>query len=617
MPIRIQRNDDGNCITFVGSSNPAYFNACLSAEVDSFDNTRVNVINDIHSTPGKTEYEFYNIIYTEWRDADNNPFPNAQAVADYITLNGNVSTGTNVNAEYEGVWDAATNTPDITQVTPVAGSWFYISVEGDIDPNTGATSSPTVLYKVNDIVKYNATGSQWQKVPNETVRVDELEQEVSQIVAKINGGAVTTLLSTNPNVYADGAAGGADPEGVSAGWHFKNTEDLTEKINWYYWGNTNPALPATTTNVTGNFAVVNLRSGTAPYFVFYTQRQFNGGDAASWYRSRYVYITYADLSANIGDDVLIYWGDDPGILPLLPRVELTLDSFSSNGPQGAGEIVMFGALSTSTNYPAGTYDFVVNQIGNVINNETSTYLLINQEAGSPIANGYSDTHYVTLDATNDYIELTTPGVEIDFNKSWTVAISIDSVSPINDSSYITLLKSGGNSVNLRKGGTNWGIYVSTPTGNVWQANTWHAPVAGSKIIIRCNGGISMKYYLHNAHDGGMWIAGGGFNSTYLAGNDPEANKIEIGKGGNLISAYFTAGYWFGGLNNCVVWDDYISDEMLAEYLTSDNVTEHSYYAADVVDMITLGEGTYPACNGLKGAITGQLINGTPEDFVER
>ena len=127
----------------------------------------------------------------------------------------------------------------------------------------------------------------------------------------------------------------------------------------------------------------------------------------------------------------------------------------------------------------------------------------------------------------------------------------------------------------------------------------------------------MSYYLHTAHDGGMWIAGGGFNSTYLAGNAPEANKIEIGKGGNLISAYFTAGYWFGGLNDVVIWDDYISMEMLTEYLLSDNVTEHSYYAADVVDMITLGEGVYPACNGLKGDVTGELKNGTPEDIYER
>ena len=441
-------------------------------------------------------------------------------------------------------------------------------------------------------------------------------QNIEQIIDEVNGAGAMTLLSTNANVYADGTPGQADPTGVSAGWYYKNTADLTDKINWYYFYNNNPAHTMTTATLDGNFAVINLRTATAPFFVFYTQPEGDGNDAAVWYRSRYVYATYTDLSAYIGQDVLIYWGDDPDVMPGLPRIELTLDTFSTVGPQGV-ENISFGALSTSTGYPPATYEFVCNQAGVVNNGGVTTNFMLNQEPGDPVANGYSDTHYVTLDATNDYIELTTPGVEIDFNKSWTVAISIDSVSPVNDSSYVTLLKSGGNSVNLRKGGTNWGIYVSTPTGNVWQANTWHAPVAGSKIIIRCNGGSNMKYYLHNAHDGGFYQAGGSFNSTHLAGNSPETNKIEIGKGGNLISAYFTAGYWFGGLNDVVIWDDYISDEMLAEYLTSDNVTEHSYYDADVVDMVTLGEDTYPACNGLKGAVTGQLVNGTPEDFVQR
>ncbi len=439
---------------------------------------------------------------------------------------------------------------------------------------------------------------------------------ISDIIGTVNGSGSMTLLSSNSTIPADGAKGKPDPTGESAGWHFKNSDDLTEKVNWYYLYNSNPSVDFTTASLTSMFAVINIRSATAPYFIFYTVPEGDGNDAASWYRSRYVYTNYDDHTAIEGTDVLLYWGDDPGVLPGLPRIECTLDNFATVGPQGL-ETVNFGAFSTSTSYPAGTYDFVCNQMGYVNNAGLTDFFLINQEE-VPAANAeYSDTHYVTLDATNDYIELTTPGVEIDFNKSWTVAISIDSVSSVNDSSYITLLKSGGNSVNLRKGGSNWGIYVSTPTGNVWQANTWHAPVAGSKIIIRCNGGSNMKYYLHNAHDGGMWSTGGNFNSTYLAGNAPEANKIEIGKGGNLISAYFTAGYWFGGLNDVVVWDDYISDEMLAEYLLSNNVTEHSYYAADVVDMVTLGEGVYPACNGLKGVITGELKNGTPEDFYER
>ena len=35
MAIKIKRNDAGNCIEFQGSSNPVYWNACLSGEVDS------------------------------------------------------------------------------------------------------------------------------------------------------------------------------------------------------------------------------------------------------------------------------------------------------------------------------------------------------------------------------------------------------------------------------------------------------------------------------------------------------------------------------------------------------------------------------------------------------
>ena len=47
MAIRIVRNEQGNCINFYGSSNPTYWNACLSGEVDSTDANSVNIINDI------------------------------------------------------------------------------------------------------------------------------------------------------------------------------------------------------------------------------------------------------------------------------------------------------------------------------------------------------------------------------------------------------------------------------------------------------------------------------------------------------------------------------------------------------------------------------------------
>ena len=91
MAIRIERNEQGNCINFHGSSNPTYWNACLSGEVDAIVTDSVNVVNDIiTSQTGVTEYEFFQIPYTEFVDANGNAFSNAQDTADYITTNANV-----------------------------------------------------------------------------------------------------------------------------------------------------------------------------------------------------------------------------------------------------------------------------------------------------------------------------------------------------------------------------------------------------------------------------------------------------------------------------------------------------------------------------------------------
>ena len=89
--IKILRNEQGNCINFEGSSNPTYWNACLSGEVDAQDSNAVNVVNDvITSETGITEYEFYRIPYTEFVDKDGNSFADAQEAADYITSQANV-----------------------------------------------------------------------------------------------------------------------------------------------------------------------------------------------------------------------------------------------------------------------------------------------------------------------------------------------------------------------------------------------------------------------------------------------------------------------------------------------------------------------------------------------
>ena len=91
MAIRVERNNEGNCINFHGSSNPTYWNSCLTAYVDDDFPDTINVVNDIITAQtGTTQYEFFRIPYTEFTAADNSAFASAQATADYITANANV-----------------------------------------------------------------------------------------------------------------------------------------------------------------------------------------------------------------------------------------------------------------------------------------------------------------------------------------------------------------------------------------------------------------------------------------------------------------------------------------------------------------------------------------------
>ena len=102
--IRIVRNEAANCITFEGTSVPAYFNACLSGEVSSDDPNKINIKNDIRSNnQGDDFYEFSNIHYTEFEDRDGNLFNSAEECANYITAQGNVLGLNDVGKDLTGI----------------------------------------------------------------------------------------------------------------------------------------------------------------------------------------------------------------------------------------------------------------------------------------------------------------------------------------------------------------------------------------------------------------------------------------------------------------------------------------------------------------------------------
>ena len=339
MTIRIVRNSDGNCITFEGTSSPAYWNACLSAEVDATYPSKVNIINDIATAQsGTTVYEFYQIDYTEFSDADNVAFGTAADAAAYITAQGNVSLVPS-NPVYQGVWNADTNTPTLTSSTHagIAGD-FYIVTEG------GATSiDGTNLWRRGDRIIWN--GTTWDKVSSTTI---------------VDANTRTVLLNSDQTVFADGEFATADPGGA-AGWYYRNTAG--NKINWYFYGDT-PTTDYTLGDFGGAYFVVDIKTvGAMPYWTVYTKPTGTGD--ASWYKSRLNYVDEAGSAALAAGKYLFHTAgfDVTGIEPTLPRLTLPTGGPNNAGPQAAGEELWLMALSTSSGYPEGTNEFTIEKVG--------------------------------------------------------------------------------------------------------------------------------------------------------------------------------------------------------------------------------------------------------------
>ena len=378
MTIKIVRNADGNCITFEGSTNPVYFNACLSGQVDPTFTDKINVINDIATAQSaETVYEFYQIDYTEFRDAENAPFATAADVAAYITAQGNVISV--AGATYLGTWDAATNTPTLVAATHAGteGDFYYVSADGTTALD-GVSS-----WKRGDKIVWN--GSAWQKLQSTSV---------------IDGTTYSTLLNTQTSVYADGEGATADEAGIP-GWYYSNTEN--NKINWYVYGDT-PSIRNELGDLNGFYAVVTPKNTTSePYFSVYTKVEGDGNDQ-SWYRSRVTYYNQTNLQTMVtGTKYLIHNNASAAVLDAidqtLPRISLGIDAATTVGPQGATEELFLMALSTSSNYPAGTNEFTVEKIGYVLGDHQQEFNL-----SSPPTTGAS-----TFDATPSSIDFQLEG----------------------------------------------------------------------------------------------------------------------------------------------------------------------------------------------------------------
>lgn len=448
-------------------------------------------------------------------------------------------------------------------------------------------------------------------VAPEDLRLEVLESATQSGV----GDNYEQLAAENQNVYADGEKGRPDPNNAVPGWFFENSADITNKINWYYMASTEH-LSVELGNFSGQWANYYNDGTVHPYFVVYTLPKGDGNDASHWYRSRLVYsVPSAAVPAT---EYTAWWGYNPPGFLSSTHVEATLDGVSSVGPQEADEIVMVANVSTSTGYPASTYKFCMEQAGWRAGVRNWNYQFVNLvgsgtgelTGAAPSSSTYTNTHCVALDGANDYMALAATGNTLNWTATWAIGITVDALpANVSDNSFMCLARSGNNGIGLRKGGTNWGIYLANGYNSVGQANTWYAPQVGSKILIQCNG-TRVEYWLDGVRRANMTM-----NATHRDASSHVVDSLNLGQGGiNFGQGYFK--YWEGCLNDFFVTYNFLSSGEIAEFFGSNDVSQHSYYNAGR-DFLPLGENTYPNLTGLKANVTGTLVNGSHDDFVSK
>ena len=195
MSIKIIRNEEANCITFRGTSVPAYFNACLSGVVSNDDPDLINVRNDIRSQSQVDDFfEFSNIHYSEFEDKDGNPFASALDVANYVTEQGNVLGLNNAGEDLTNITVNFKLDQTSTSIVLDNGYSFGVNTIKAV-PNGG-------LIKINSIA---------EGVPNENntpstrVHFEKLDHTLVTVNGNPVAGGLNDVINTLNELFTVGA----------------------------------------------------------------------------------------------------------------------------------------------------------------------------------------------------------------------------------------------------------------------------------------------------------------------------------------------------------------------------------------------------------------------------
>jgi len=242
--------------------------------------------------------------------------------------------------------------------------------------------------------------------------------------------------------------------------------------------------------------------------------------------------------------------------------------------------------------------------------------------------GTQSPKYIELDGVDDYISFPNlaGGSEnaLDWSQDWSLGVTLVGVEPGYDGNNVCLFRNGGCSINLKRGGSNWGLYV-TSDDNLFdsatraQANTWYAPGDFSRILFTyCSATQRLKYFLGEPVSGTYAMRANLFIPTSMVSGQNHGTELQVGKSwSGPGGAYFSGAAWDGGVNNLIVSGTELIGPQIDEFFqTGEDFTTHEYYS-DIAAYCRLGEDTYPDVVDDKGNMTnGELVNGSAEDFKD-
>jgi len=235
------------------------------------------------------------------------------------------------------------------------------------------------------------------------------------------------------------------------------------------------------------------------------------------------------------------------------------------------------------------------------------------------AAGNQASKYIELDGANDYIEFTGLGGGtqnvLNWNQNWSIGLTLVGLTDTtSDNQMMTLFSNGNNAIFLRRGGTNWGMYVTGDANLQHGANTWYAPNATSRILFTHDAATRrLKYYLGDPAAGTYAMRANLAISSNTYTPNQVGTSLCVGK---AVSTNIGGIAWDGGVNNLIISDQVLVGPQVDEFFqTGEDFTTHEYYA-DLTTYARLGEDSYPAVVDSKGNATGTLVNGAADDFVD-